>query len=100
MVEDDQNAVRNCHNGFLLATTTREPVILSREIVVPRMRDGPDYLGQNCFEVGIALRRCSTESFPSAVLIARAHARPGGEVLIGREAGHIRANFAQAGDSL
>src|SRR5579859_3257538 len=99
MIEDDQNAVRNRHNGFLLATTTRDPVILSREIVVPGMRDRPDDLGQNGFEVGIALSGGTTESFPPTLLIARTHACPRGEMLIGGEARHICADFAQDGGS-
>src|SRR5581483_3883275 len=95
MIDDYQDAVRHCDNGFLLATPMRDPMVLGGEIVIFGMRDRPGGFGQGSFEVEIAWRRGSTEPLAPTLLIAGAYSRPGREMLGRGKPRQIDPNLGQ-----
>lgn len=86
MIDDDQDAVGNSHDCFLLAESACEPVILCREVVVFRMSDGPYDFCQQGAQMGVAFGWFPAQTLASTLLVARVHAGPGGDVFIGGEA--------------
>src|SRR6266567_596036 len=57
--------------------------------------DSPYRLRQHGTQVGIAFGAARLETLATALLITGSHTRPGGDVAIGGEAGHINADLAQ-----
>jgi hypothetical protein len=77
MIDDGQQTVRDCYNGLLLAQAPSEAVILSSEIVVFAMGDGPDHLSQDRSQVRIAFGGLATKSLAAALFVARAQSCEG-----------------------
>ena len=95
MIDDHQDTVRDGHHGFLLAETTSQTMILSREVVAGGMANGPHHFGQDRAQVGIPFPGLATESFAAALLVARADAGPRGQVLGTGRAGGVDPNLGQ-----
>src|SRR5712691_13365476 len=70
MVNDDKNAMRNSHHGFLLADSTSQAMILRREVVVFGMGDRPDHFSKNGSQIGIPFGCRPSQTFSSALSVA------------------------------
>src|SRR5205085_10345734 len=97
MVEDDQDLVGESHDGFLLAATARDAVVEGREIVVFRVCNRPGDLCQHASQIGVALGGLSREALAAALFVARTDSRPGGQVLVRREATHVGTDLSHDG---
>src|SRR5215210_2018352 len=85
----------NGHSSSLLAPTGGESAVLRRQIGVLRTTGGVRCLDESCPQPRIALGCLGACAFSSTLVIARTHPCPRGQVPIGGEAAHIRADLGQ-----
>src|SRR5918995_2207564 len=95
MIGNHQYAMANGHSGSLLAPTGGESAVLRRQIGVLRTTSGMRRLHESCPQPGIALGGFTASAFAPALVVARTHPCPGGQVLIRGEAAHLGTNLGQ-----
>src|SRR6185437_7357393 len=89
MVDDHDEAMGYRPDGFLLASSAGDPMIVRVQVRAARTGNADRNLSQNRSQPHISLGRRSAEPFASTLPIAWTDARPGGQMLGGGEARHI-----------
>ncbi len=95
VIDDHQERVSDCDRGFVLPPSSRESMVLGREIGIAGSPGGMRGLDQDGAEPEITLACPPSRSLAGAFVIARTHAGPGGEVCGGRKAAHVGAEFGE-----
>jgi hypothetical protein len=97
MIGNHQYGMANGHSSSLLAPTGGESAVLSGQVSVPPTTGGMRCLDdEGCPQPRIALGGLAAAlAFTSTLVIARTHPCPRGQVPIGGEAAHIRADLGQ-----
>src|SRR5215207_8397756 len=95
MIGNHQYGMANGHSSSLLAPTGGESAVLSREVSVPRTTGGMRRLDEGCPQPGIALGGLPASALAPALVVARTHPRPRGQVPIRGEAAHLGTNLGQ-----
>jgi hypothetical protein len=95
MIGNHQYAMANGHSSSLLAPTGGESAVLSGQVSVPRTTGGMRRLDEGCPQPGIALGGLPALALAPALVGARTHPRPRGQVPIRGEAAHVRADLGQ-----
>src|SRR6266851_9537038 len=95
VVGRDQDAVADGDNGALFAAPRAESSKQGWQIGVFGLAGGPSRFGQRCPQPGAAFACASLLALAAALPIARAHARPGGDVACGRKALDRQSDFDQ-----
>jgi hypothetical protein len=78
-----------------LPTPGCDASVLGRQVGLPRSGRYMRHFHQHLAQPSIACTGLATEAFASTVVMPRAHARPGRQVLGIGEARHIRPNFGE-----
>src|SRR5262249_55783705 len=86
VVGDDQDGVADRDQGLLLAPPTSEAVILGRQVGAAAAAGGLCRLDQRRAEPWVTFAGRAAAAFAGALVVARAHARPGRQVACRREA--------------
>ena len=79
----------------LFPTPGRNPSLLGRGIGLPRFGCPMRHFHQRLTPPSTALARLAAEAFAATFIMARAHPRPGGQMLGTRKPGHIGPDFGQ-----
>src|SRR5687768_217727 len=83
------------HSSSLLAPTGGESAVLSGQVSVLCTTGGMRRLHEGCPQPGIALGGLPASALAPALVVARTHPRPRGQVPIRGEAAHVRADLGQ-----
>src|SRR6266851_37814 len=95
VVGRDQDAVADGDNGALFAAPRAESSKQGWQIGVFGLAGGPRRFSQRCPQPGAAFARASLLALAATLPIARAHARPGGDMASGRKAFDRHADLDQ-----
>src|SRR5262245_24239776 len=76
----DEGRVAHGHDGFLVASAARDPVVLRGQIAVPRPDRPPRTFDQRGAQPAVAFGGFARLALPGTLVVARADARPGGGV--------------------
>src|ERR1019366_6869596 len=95
MVDDDQQTMTQSNRRFLGSPTCCQAMILGREIRVLGVRSRMSCLCESRTQPGVGGTNGTLLAFARALVVTRTHSGPGRQVLSGREAIHIHANFCQ-----
>lgn len=93
VIGDGQDGVADRHGRLLLAAPGDESVVLRAKVGVSGSTASVCCLDECGAEPGITLARLAARAFARALVVARTHASPGGEVSRGRESGHIQPDL-------
>src|SRR5215218_11425396 len=95
MIGNHQYGMANGHSSSLLAPTGSESSVLGGQVSVLCTTGGMRRLDEGCPQPGIALGGLPASAFAPALVGARTHPRPRGQVPIRGEAAHLGTNLGQ-----
>src|SRR5207253_2150923 len=93
MPANNQDAVTHGQLSLLFADPTGEVPELGSQVGLATVCGRPGALMEDLTEPSVALVRLAGAAFAAGDVVARAHARPRGEVCGGREPAHVRADL-------
>src|SRR3972149_9496380 len=93
MIGDHQNCMFKSDNGLLLASPSRQPAVLSRQVGVLGMRGSMGSLVQSRGQSLVSFGRLARTPLACTLVITRRYASPRRQMIFSGEAAHIRADF-------
>src|SRR6202022_4408907 len=80
VVDDDQDGVAESDGGLLLAAAGGEPTVLRSQVGASASTERMGGFDQSCPQPDVAFASPATLALAGALLVARAHPRPGRQV--------------------
>src|SRR5260221_10229510 len=82
MVHDHQQTVGDGDNGLLSPSSSRNAMVLGRQIIVLHAGDDPGHFSQHRSQISVSRARCATKPLATALFVPRAVGQPADEVVL------------------